>query len=315
MARKSKRKRITEDSDTDSEKEAIKPKDDDDNHHGWTPKSARNNLSVIKDYAKLLESIEDSLEPKLEGFLTFPASGFPMGPQKVCKLLKSHYGGNPKAVPALPTWLEDKLTLWNLERSQITTHTDASKIRNKRIYTEVDYDTKCGVPAKRPKIVIEDDIEAQLAMMDQDDNETIQDDPKPPSTPAKAVKKDSKKAKKSTVKSESITDDPKEPVKEQPVENESAKPEIANDKPVKAEISNDNSVKDEIKTDNDVKETNDKPVKDEITNDKPIKEQIPNDKPVKEKINNDKQVEDQDANDKPVKQSDKMSLHPNVKVT
>merc|ERR1711874_83531 len=84
--------------------------------------------------------------------------------------------GQPKVVRGNPEWLSEKLSLWNLNRKDVEIVTEASKIRKRRIYTEEEYDLKCGVePPKVAKVVLDknialDDIEAQLAQLESHDS-------------------------------------------------------------------------------------------------------------------------------------------------
>ena len=175
------------DSDSDVEiKNPVKKKkripdeesDDDDmeNHHGFKPEEANQQSPQIQALSKLLESIPDvpDFQPTLFP-IQFSAQGYPGGAAKLVQVLKSYGLGNPELVQVLPQWLEDKLCLWQLSRDKVKIITDSRQIRKRkqRIYTEKEYDEKCGVPVKQAKVAL-DDIEAQLAMMDQDDHKPDQ---------------------------------------------------------------------------------------------------------------------------------------------
>ena len=68
------------------------------------------------------------------------------------------------------------MSLWNLKRKDVVLVTEPSKIRKRRIYTEDEYDLKCGVAAKKAKVVM-DDIEAQLAQLESLDSDTEENKP------------------------------------------------------------------------------------------------------------------------------------------
>merc|ERR1739838_920437 len=74
-----------------------------------------------------------------------------------------------------------------------------SKIRKRRIYTEEEYDLKNGVQTKQAKVVMMDDIEAQLAQLEsQDSSDDMETQPlsktlKPKQTPVKNNKTPAKK--------------------------------------------------------------------------------------------------------------------------
>ena len=68
------------------------------------------------------------------------------------------------------------MSLWNLKRKDVLLVTEPSKIRKRRIYTEEEYDLKCGVAAKKAKVVM-DDIEAQLAQLESLDSDTEETKP------------------------------------------------------------------------------------------------------------------------------------------
>ena len=182
--RKKKRIRDTDDSESESDAKAAQVDDDHDDLIeklvGFKPDEVNQHLPQIQALAKSLESMKDipddePKEVKKEEFIQFSAKGYPGGAAKLAKFLKTHYGGNPKAVQVLPEWLGDKLCLWQLTKDQVKIVTDSRQIRKrKRIYTEKEYDDKCGV--KHPKVAL-DDIEAQLAMMDQDDDEEEEGQP------------------------------------------------------------------------------------------------------------------------------------------
>ena len=179
--RKSRKKRIRDDdSESESDAKASQVDDQDDLIEklvGFKPDEVNQHLPRIQALAKQLESMKDIPDEqpfKNEEFIQFSAKGYPGGAAKLAKYLKTHYGGNPKAVQVLPEWLEDKLRLWQLPKDQVKIVTDSRQIRKrKRIFTEKEFDDKRGV--KHPKVAL-DDIEAQLAMMDQDDDEEGQPD-------------------------------------------------------------------------------------------------------------------------------------------
>merc|ERR1711997_1149509 len=97
---------------------------------------------------------------------------FDGGAPKLATFLKKHGGGQPKVVRGIPEWLAKKLQSWKLKRNEVEIITEPSKIRKRRIYTEEEYDLKCGIqPPKVAKVILDksaalDDIEAQLALLD-----------------------------------------------------------------------------------------------------------------------------------------------------
>ena len=66
--------------------------------------------------------------------------------------------------------------MWKLKRNEVEIVTEPSKIRERHIYTEEEYDLKCGVqPPKVAKVILDksaalDDIEAQLALLENRDS-------------------------------------------------------------------------------------------------------------------------------------------------
>ena len=61
--------------------------------------------------------------------------------------------------------------MWKLKRSEVEIVTEPSKIRERHIYTEEEYDLKCGVqPPKVAKVILDksallDDIETQRTLL------------------------------------------------------------------------------------------------------------------------------------------------------
>jgi hypothetical protein len=95
---------------------------------------------------------------------------FDGGAPKLATFLKKHGGGQPKVVRGIPEWLAKKLQSWKLKRNEVEIIAEPSKIRKRRIYTEEEYDLKNGVQTKQAKVVMMDDIEAQLAQLESQDS-------------------------------------------------------------------------------------------------------------------------------------------------
>ena len=60
----------------------------------------------------------------------------------------------PKLVPKCPPGIQEKLDHFGVKRHQVEIITDPSKIRKKRIYTEVEYCHKLGKPPMKKSRVI-----------------------------------------------------------------------------------------------------------------------------------------------------------------
>ena len=65
-----------------------------------------------------------------------------------------HFSGAPKLVPKCPPEIQEKLDHFGFKRHQVEIITDPSKIRKKRIYTEVEYCHKLGKPPMKKSRVI-----------------------------------------------------------------------------------------------------------------------------------------------------------------
>ena len=116
---------------------------------------------------------EDQLDQVPETIYIDNAHLHPGGAAKLAPILKKAAGGSPKTVRGVPKMVEEKLKDWNLKRKDVEIVTAAPKIRNKkRIYTQQEYDTKCGVTAKKAKVAM-DEIEAQLQGMESEPEEEI----------------------------------------------------------------------------------------------------------------------------------------------
>ena len=64
------------------------------------------------------------------------------------------FSGAPKLVRKCPPGIQEKLDHFGVKRHQVEIITDPSKIRKKRIYTEVEYCHKLGKPPMKKSRVI-----------------------------------------------------------------------------------------------------------------------------------------------------------------
>ena len=64
------------------------------------------------------------------------------------------FSGAPKLVRKCPPQIQEKLDHFGFKRHQVEIITDPSKIRKKRIYTEVEYCHKLGKPPMKKSRVI-----------------------------------------------------------------------------------------------------------------------------------------------------------------
>jgi hypothetical protein len=111
------------------------------------------------------EVTSEELDSIFEHIYIDGAEKHPGGATKLAELLKKVGGGHPRVVKPVPEWLTDKLSAWKLKRHQVYIVLEAAKVRKRRIYTEAEYDDRCGVqPAmKKARVMLLDDIEQQLA--------------------------------------------------------------------------------------------------------------------------------------------------------
>merc|ERR1739844_690732 len=139
--------------------------------------------------------VTDAELEDIEQYIYFEAGNdYPGGNTKLVEVLKkigkdAGVKRAPKLVRKCPPGIQEKLDHFGVKRHQVEIITDPSKIRKKRIYTEVEYCHKLGKPPMKKsrvifieepaldvppvKTILEpeiDDIEAQLAKMDSQDS-------------------------------------------------------------------------------------------------------------------------------------------------
>ena len=95
--------------------------------------------------------------------------------------------GSEVRIKLPPNWR----TARDYSSNEVDIITEPSKIRKRRIYTDEEYDLKHGVQTKQAKVVMMDEIEAQLAQLEsQDSSDDMETQPlsktlKPKQTPVK----------------------------------------------------------------------------------------------------------------------------------
>jgi len=153
-------------------------------NHGWTPEELVSidvtKSEALKKYLAVAQVDISSVEvPKItdaelddiEQYIYFEAGNdYPEGNAKLVEVLKkigkdAGVKRAPKLVPKCPPEIQEKLDHFGFKRHQVEIITDPSKIRKKRIYTEVEYCRKLGKPLWTSKdidvIVAEDNDEGE----------------------------------------------------------------------------------------------------------------------------------------------------------